>query len=330
MRGAMLAVVALVAVLVPAGLLYQSVSTLRDLRRHPPRGEVITVGDLALHYVSHGSGAPTVVFDSPTGSSGLGWALVEPEVAKFSRTLAWDRPGYGWSDAGPRPQSSGKLVEQLHGLLEASGAPKPYVLVGSSFGACNLRLFAFRYPHEVAGLVLVDPAHEDQFDRTPAPPRPSVGPLRLFQVASRLGVLRLANMPIGIAGMNVLSGDLQEAATAVGFRADTVDAVVAETAAIEQSFETVRQARIDAGEHPLGDRPLIVLTRQESTPPEGEEAALYDLWVELHRELAAESTGGRQIFVPESGHFIAVDQPASVVDAIHQVVDAVRSSGTGP
>jgi hypothetical protein len=87
--------------------------------------------------------------------------------------------------------------------------------------------------------------------------------------------------------MNVLSPDLQPMATAVGYRTGAVDAIVDETAA-------------------------------------GEEAALYSIWVGLHRGLAAESTRGRQQFVQKSGHFIAVDQPATVVGAIREVVDLVR------
>lgn len=329
-RVAATAVLALVTTLVLIGLVYQSLATSRDLHRNPPPGKVVDVEGLSLHYLNRGDDGPVVVFDSPTGASSMGWALVEPEVAKFGRTVAWDRPGYGWSDPGPRPQTSGRLVDQLHGLLEESGAPKPYVLVGSSFGACNVRLFAFRYPEEVAGLVLVDPAHEDQFERTPVPPLPSVWTLRLFQVASRLGVMRLADMPVDIAGMNVLPNELQAPALAVGLRSTAVDAIVAETAAIEQGFAEVRQARISAGEHPLGDLPLIVLTRREKTPPVGDEVALYDLWVRLHEELAAESTRGRQIFVPDSGHFIAVDQPAAVVKAIREVVDMARDGNRIP
>ena len=46
---------------------------------------------------------------------------------------------------------------------------------------------------------------------------------------------------------------------------------------------------------------------------------LYSTWVEFHRELAAESTGSRQVIGQNSGHFVAVDQPARVVEAIREV-----------
>jgi len=305
---------------------YQYAATARDLDLHPPPGILVDVGGHPVHGRVEGVGTPAVVFEAPVGTSSLAWALVQPEVTKVTRTVAYDRAGYGWSDPGPRPRTSGRMVDELHEFLQGAGVAGPYVLVGASLGGCNVRLYAYRYPDEVAAVVLVDPAHEDQFLRSPSA-RPDLTPLRLFQLAARFGILRVADMPVGMAGMNVLPPDLQESAVAIGYRTSAVDAVVAETAAVETSFAEVRQARVAAGPTPLGDIPLVVLTRQEETPPAGEEADLYATWVELHRELAAESTQGRQVIVENSGHFIAVDQPARVVEAILQVV-ASRTSGS--
>ncbi len=313
----------LILVLALLGAAYQYAATVQDLRRFPPSGKMLRVEGCRLHSVVQGEGGPAVVFDSPVGASSLGWALVQPQVARFTKTLSYDRAGYGWSDPGPRPRSSGRMVTELHELLRRSQVPPPYVLVGASLGGCNIRLFAFRYPKEVAGIVLVDPAHEDQFIRSPSA-KPKVMPLRIFQLASRLGIMRLAGMPIDVAGMNVLPPGLQRTATAIGYRTSGVDAIVAETAAIDQSFTEVRQGRMSAGKTPLGHVPLIVLTRQEETRPIGEEAEQYAIWVALHRDLAAESTMGRQVIVEKSGHFIAVDRPAAVIEAIREVVELTR------
>jgi pimeloyl-ACP methyl ester carboxylesterase len=264
-----------------------------------------------------------VVFDAPVGASSFGWALVQPEVAKFAPTLAYDRAGYGWSDPGPRPRTAARIVAELHELLRNSEVPRPYVLVGASLGGCTVRLYAYRYPEDVAGIVLVDPAHEDQFVRSPSA-RPSLVPLRLFQLAARLGIMRLAGLPVDVAGMNVLPPDRQPAATAIGYRTNAVDAIAAETAAVEESFAEMRQARVAAGSTPLRNLPLIVLTRRETPAPQGEEAVLYATWVELHRALAIESTIGRQVIVERSGHFVAVDQPAKVIEAIREVVERAR------
>lgn len=314
----------LVAILAIVGVLYQRNATSRELRRFPPPGKMIEVEGHRIHIFSQGEGVPTVIFDSVLGESSLGWALVQPEIARLTGTCTFDRPGYGWSDPIPRARSSGRIVSELHSLLEQCKVPKPYVLVGASFGGLNVRLFALRYLEEVAGLILVDPVHEDQFARMISAERPSIRSLRLFQLASRLGIMRLANMPIGIAGMNVLPPDLQAQATAIGFRTDGIDAIAAETADIELSFFEVREEKAALGKTPLMDTPLIVLTHQESTPPVGDMAKNYEIWVDLHRELAAESTRGQQIIIENSGHFIAIDQPERVINAIQMMVESVR------
>jgi pimeloyl-ACP methyl ester carboxylesterase len=54
---------------------------------------------------------------------------------------------------------------ELHALLRAVQIPPPYVLVGHSAGALYLRVFAHMFPQEVGGLVLIDPATEDFYDR---------------------------------------------------------------------------------------------------------------------------------------------------------------------
>jgi pimeloyl-ACP methyl ester carboxylesterase len=318
----------LVLVLALVGAAYQYAATERDWRRFPPPGKMVMVEGRRLHSLVQGQGGPAVVFDAPVGSSSFGWALVQPEVAKLTRTLAYDRAGYGWSDRGPRPRSSGQMVAELHELLRRSQVPPPYVLVGASLGGINIRLFALRYPAEVVGIVLVDPAHEDQFTQSPSA-KPQTMALRIFQLASRLGIMRLAGMPVDIAGMNVLPPDPQRTATAIGYRTSAVDAIFAETAAIDQSFAEVRRARVSAGKAPLGHLPLIVLTHEGETPLVGEEAAQYAIWVALHRSLATESSQGRQVVVPKSGHFIAVDQPDRVIDAIREVLERARKASPG-
>jgi pimeloyl-ACP methyl ester carboxylesterase len=68
-------------------------------------------------------------------------------------------------------------VETLHALLAAAGERAPYVMAGHSYGGMIVRLYASRYPGEVAGLVLVDSSHEEQMKRFAAlPPTVMKGP----------------------------------------------------------------------------------------------------------------------------------------------------------
>jgi len=92
---------------------------------------------------------------------------VQPEVTKFARVCTYDRAGLGWSERGRNPRTAGNIVKELHLLLEGAGVEPPYVLVGHSKGGLFVRLFAHEYLGEVAGLVLVDAAPEEQELRFP-------------------------------------------------------------------------------------------------------------------------------------------------------------------
>jgi len=319
--------IVLILLLAGAGTIYQNMASKDDAKRFPPPGQMVDVGSHRLHLWCEGDGEPVAVLDTVVGASSLSWVRVRPEVAKFTRVCAYDRAGYGWSEPGPRPRTSGRMVSELRLALENAGLPKPYILAGASFGGCNARLFAIRHPDLVAGLVLVDPAHEDQISRLPPSMDPAVelGPLKIFRWAARLGILRVAGMPVGEASMGILPPEQQAGGRAVGLRTEMVDTIYSEIEALPGSFAELREAVAAAGKVPFRSLPLVVLTHEEEKPPTGVEAEAYKAWLQMHSEIAAESTAGRQVIVKSSGHFIAVDQPAQVVEAIRDVVDTIRA-----
>jgi pimeloyl-ACP methyl ester carboxylesterase len=90
-----------------------------------------------------------VVFESGMGASCLSWTLVQPQVAQFTRAVSYDRAGHGWSDPVREPRTAQQIAQELHTLLDATGVPGPYVLVGHSFGGYVNRAFAHTYRNEV-------------------------------------------------------------------------------------------------------------------------------------------------------------------------------------
>jgi pimeloyl-ACP methyl ester carboxylesterase len=138
-------------------------------------GRVDIGGGRELYLECHGSGSPTVIFESGLRSRGDIWTWssdgpgtgVFPRVMPFTRACIYDRPGtlahfpyVSRSDPVPMPRSTGEVVADLHALLGAAGVPTPYVLVGSSTGGLIVRQYAALYPWEVSGLVLVDAISE--------------------------------------------------------------------------------------------------------------------------------------------------------------------------
>jgi pimeloyl-ACP methyl ester carboxylesterase len=104
----------------------------------------------------------------------------------------------------------------------------------------------------------------------------------------------------------------------------------------EASFAQLRAA---AATHPLPPLPLVVLTHGDSSPlfsPEVQSAlpadfpwdALEAVWQELQDELAALAPGARHVVASESGHYIQLQQPELVIEAIRQVVAGVRNPDT--
>ncbi|HKS47150.1 MAG TPA: alpha/beta fold hydrolase [Amycolatopsis sp.] len=159
------------ATLLAAGITYEKVSARRDEKRFPGLGTRMDAGNLMLHARVLGTEhhqSPTVVFESGLSTPLEAWARIQPEVAKLARTLSYDRAGLGRSDAGASPRTAERINRELAQLLSNLDLPKPCVLVGHSYGGLLTRCFADRFPETVAGIVLLDSAHPDQFQRSTA------------------------------------------------------------------------------------------------------------------------------------------------------------------
>lgn len=126
-------------------------------------GGLVDVGGRRLRLDCAGGGDVTVVLDAGLCQSHETWGEVPAAVSRWARVCSYDRAGLGDSDPAPSPRSPDALVGDLHALLARARVPGPYVLVGHSFGGLTLRLYASRHPEQVAGLVLVDASHEDQY-----------------------------------------------------------------------------------------------------------------------------------------------------------------------
>jgi hypothetical protein len=111
-----------------------------------------------------GDGPKTVVFDAGLGVASDSWGEVQRRVSHFARACRFDRPGLGLSGPPGNARTSDAFVRMLRRLLRQAQLRPPFVLVGASFGGLDVRLYASRYPREVAGVVLVD-AIAPGFDR---------------------------------------------------------------------------------------------------------------------------------------------------------------------
>ncbi len=136
-----------------------TLSTVRTSR--PPIGHRIDINGRGTWVHKTGQGDPAVIFVPGAGSFGLDFALVQERVSEFATAILYDRAGTGWSDDAELPRSTTEVTDELRTVLQATAGPPPHVLVGHSLGGAYVQRYAQRFPDEIAGVVLLDPAHED-------------------------------------------------------------------------------------------------------------------------------------------------------------------------
>lgn len=266
----------------------------------------------------------------------MSWSLVQPELAKLSRVCSYDRAGFGWSDAGPMPRTADRIAGELRTLLDRAGVPPPFLPVGHSFGGLVALVFAHRFNSEVAGLVLVDPAHAEDWVE-PAPKEQvqidrGVRLCRYGAITARLGVARVVAALVGLGQLALARGLVKVVSRGGLSRQD--EAILAPVwklppevrpvlsqfwtkprffEALGSQIESICESAahvVEATANGFGDLPLITLS---STNPG-------DYRLRQQDRMAALSTRGRHIVAANSGHWVPLDEPQVVIDAVKEVL----------
>lgn len=277
---------------------------------YPVRGSLVPVNGHKIHLYCTGAGAPTVILEAPLAGIFKIWTPVQQAVSHFTRVCSYDRAGFGWSEPGPLPRTSEQLALELHEALRIADVKPPYVLVGWSAGGFPVRVFAGKFPGDVAAVVLVDSSHPDVTARLHVNDNPNADIEKwepFLPIMHRFGItrMRLRQQEKRPASFSAVDWDEYL------FLRDTVNsfkAMLREGEAWHQSFPQVRACN-------FGDKPLIVLTGARDADPQWRAT-----WVNgMQAELARLSTRGKQIVFENSGHAILFDAPGAVADAIRAV-----------
>jgi pimeloyl-ACP methyl ester carboxylesterase len=230
---------------------------------------------------------------------------VHPNIAKFARVCAYDRPGTAASGAsGPEPTRSTPVPQpttprgdaaDLRALLKASGERGPFVLVGHSLGGPIIEMYASAYPKQVAGLVLVDALSEDLGD--------GLSPEQLADF-QQLNSPATQGRPPGSEDVDftVLTQQLRDAAAI-----PKVPTIVL----------TADQFHITPEAIASGQLPAFVT--QDFAD------ALWRSQLAAQDELAAKFPGAKHVTKTNATHYIQNDQPTLVVDSIRDVVRRARA-----
>jgi len=253
------------------------------------------IGGRRLFLRCTGHRSPTVVFE---GGRTTDWYQLQNRLAPFTRVCSYDHPNspYGpssRSEHAPTPRTARDFVADLHALLRAARVPGPYVLAGHSNGGLFTQLYASTHPRQVAGLVLIDAVH-------PAYRK------------QRFAVLKPLLPP------EVWEALLRESMTLLHPLKDPEQV---------DMWASERQTREALRRSPLRPMPLVVLAHGRPDPGVN---PLEQLWRQLQQELARLVPAGRLVIATQSGHDIQHEQPELVLDAIQDVVLAVRAGDLVP
>ena len=309
LKRTVLSLVIMFALALVAGFIIQQRRDADFRSKHPPPGSFVNVDGHRIHFRQLGNSGFTFVLEAGLGDYSSSWGTLDTSLAKIGSVFIYDRAGLGWSEASPHPRTARQIAAELHGVLEAAHVRKPYILIGHSLGGLIQTLYAMEYPADVAGLLLIDPSHKDQFVKLPPPALVAWVMPQLSRAAS-FGLPQLlfnSSDPVQNQASHVMT-------TGAELRAALV---IAET----------------WGNHPLrlGDIPITVLTAGDFKAMPGksddEKKAAWEIWKTLHDELIASSSSKirRHVIVDGSSHCIHRTHPSAVVDATRELVNQIKT-----
>ncbi len=342
----------LLAALLAMASLRQLFTLAKARRAHPAPGQMIDLGGYRVHLLAEGAvrdGRPPVVWFAGGHASGYSIHHLHRAFRSETRSILIDRPGTGWSDAGPFPRTTAREAEEMVLALERAGETGPFVWAGHSFGGLLAANVARRRPDLVHTLVLLDPT-----------------PLETIVFGPRLGALKDMRRTAWLGGFAQLFGvNLQERHTAkmreTPAYAKVMDAtmavlgpeVVAARAVEANAASFFTQASIYSELTPegvaavawetvvydrdLGDLPVWLVGPRDDTDgdiailPEAQSGSaenaqrMFRFFAATRERYLATSTRSRRVVAPKgSGHNFVYEVPDWTIGVMRDVICGAR------
>jgi pimeloyl-ACP methyl ester carboxylesterase len=295
---------------------WQTVSEATETNPYLASGRLIEVGGHRMHLDCAGSGSPTVVLQPGAGgtSASMGW--VAPAVASQTRVCVYDRVGRGGSEPADGPQDGARVATDLHTLLHRAGIPGPYVLAGHSFGGLYVRIFAARYPNEVAGLVLIDSTSSQEPAKSVVA---SAGDEDSYDGVGRFATLVSLSARVGVARLyGDLVGSTLPARSDELLRYDTAQA--SSVRSVAEEYLRGGGSHEAASLRDFGDKPLFVLTAGVGSD---------ESWITTQKKTTTLSTNSAHEVVDGANHQGLEDEKQYAAHITQAVLDVVTSVQNG-
>jgi len=245
---------------------------------------MVSVGNHSLHVVTMGQGENTVIIEAGYMGELADWRSFATSLAIFSKVVIYSRAGYGKSNLSPTPNTLNDSVADLRMLIKMSKLTGPFIMLGHSYGGLIVRKFAELHPDDVKALVFVEPASESYFKTLR-----EIDPVRTEAsrktMVGRLSGIKLEEYRLMMANYYNTPLDIIEVSS-------------------------------------LPDVPVVVLTaaKKRNSKSLANTLEARKAWREEHNKLFSRFSVGRHVVTINSGHFIQVDEPELIADAVKYVI----------
>ena len=320
-----------------AGILYQWLGTRRDKKHLLDPQKLINIGeDRQIYLHKTGTGSPTVIFESGIAATSQNWTWLQQQLSRHTTTISYDRLGLGWSSPATNDRTPSNLATEHHTLLGQAGIGPPYLLVGHSFGGLVARRFAADHPGKLAGVLLIDPMRPDQWPPFSEAQQNEIKRGLIFSrigaPLARLGIVRLAMTSL-LLGSGRLSRAIGRITGPEGrFLFDRINCEVGKMPtecrpvivatwsspnfyrSLAAYLNAVSASTVEMlAVPPIEGVPVVILTAANATPLDDE-------------ALSRIGSNVRQVHPQNTTHWIHLDQPHHVLDAIQSLLEEIHST----
>jgi pimeloyl-ACP methyl ester carboxylesterase len=281
--------------------------------------KLIEISNLLPKCHIEGNGNYTLVLDAGMGGWSLFWRPVVDELKKTMRVCVIDRPGYAMNAVSTTSRDARTVAQEIHQVLHQQGITGNIILAGHSMGGLHVRMYQQLYPQEVKGMILIDAAHPQQFQKLPlrfkqiADEQPQA--LNKVILLAKKDRLKYAKGKIPTLGMPAYLLNDYYAVTTMPEYYQTMKMEVL-------SFET-SLAQIDSLSKNLGQLPLLVIASENSMnekilPGNKKDYPFAEhnrIWLELQQE-HTQLSAAVSLVKSSKDHYLLLSDSALVVNAV--------------
>ena len=293
-----------------------------------------------MHVRQMGSGNPAIVLEAGIAASSLNWSILQPQLAEFAATYSYDRPGFGWSAPSGRECTLQEMSDDLHAVVTALKIPQLRMFLWDIHSAHSiLRVYAQRFPEELAGIILVDPLTPEEWIKPDRAQRWQLWRGVWFSRAgAALGGIGVVRFCLWLLLQRGNSGVPRRVLGLFGGKAsETGLRIVGELAKLPP--ETVRLIR----ERWSHGRFFLTMSRYiQALPKTAAEASRFHIPAHIpvtvisgahqlpvrlaeHQAIAAHSLRGKHLIAEKGAHWVHLDQPELIVEAFREMAEKLKA-----